>query len=266
MNNKQTTQFVILNSIALVAVLVTNYLSQSLPLNGKTPGELSDDFPNLFVPAGLTFSIWGIIYFFLLAWVIAQIIALFKKNTNSAVLQSVDLLGWKFLLTCLLNIGWLFAWHWGQLLLSGLIMMNLLNQLININLSLYRSVAIAPVNKWITIPAFSIYQGWISVAFIANITAILVAFRWNGFGISDGLWATILIVIGGSVAVLAVLRRRWFFHGVAVAWAFLGIYLKRSELGDAPMVAQAALIVLGAVVVSILYGLWKGNSSTLPAA
>ena len=55
------------NALALVAALVFNGLANALPLNGLGTGELADLYPNLFVPAGLTFSIWGLIYLWLLA-------------------------------------------------------------------------------------------------------------------------------------------------------------------------------------------------------
>ncbi len=48
-----------INVVLFAGMLVMNYLANALPLNNKTTGELSDSFPNLFVPAGLTFSIWG---------------------------------------------------------------------------------------------------------------------------------------------------------------------------------------------------------------
>ena len=51
--------FAFINTLGLVAVLTVNYLANALPINGKTTGELSDAYPNVFVPAGLTFSIWG---------------------------------------------------------------------------------------------------------------------------------------------------------------------------------------------------------------
>ena len=51
-----------INVVLFAGMLVMNYLANALPINGKTTGELSDSFPNLFVPAGLTFSIWGVIY------------------------------------------------------------------------------------------------------------------------------------------------------------------------------------------------------------
>jgi len=53
------------NVLAFVAVLVVNYLAVTLPIGGMTTGALSDLYPNLFTPAGITFSIRGIIYLFL---------------------------------------------------------------------------------------------------------------------------------------------------------------------------------------------------------
>jgi len=47
----------ITNAIAFLAVIVVNALANALPINGVTTGQLSDEIPNLFVPAGLTFSI-----------------------------------------------------------------------------------------------------------------------------------------------------------------------------------------------------------------
>ncbi|MCX5987845.1 MAG: hypothetical protein NTV35_02245, partial [Chloroflexi bacterium] len=52
----------ITNVVTLVATLVLNGLATGLPLNGRTTGEISDSFPNVFAPAGYVFSIWGIIY------------------------------------------------------------------------------------------------------------------------------------------------------------------------------------------------------------
>ena len=46
------------NVIAFVLTLIVNSLANILPLNGKTTGELSDAYPNLFVPAGYVFAIW----------------------------------------------------------------------------------------------------------------------------------------------------------------------------------------------------------------
>jgi hypothetical protein len=47
----------ILNLIALLVVVVVNALAVTLPLGGKTTAQISDMYPNLPVPSGLTFSI-----------------------------------------------------------------------------------------------------------------------------------------------------------------------------------------------------------------
>ena len=71
----------IANIVAFLGVLAINYLAVQLPLGGMTTGALSDLYPNLFTPAGLTFSIRGLIYTALLGFVVRQTIDLFKKNS-----------------------------------------------------------------------------------------------------------------------------------------------------------------------------------------
>lgn len=70
------------NILAFIAVLIINYLAVSMPIGGMTTGALSDLYPNLFTPAGLTFSIRGLIYIMVLSFVVWQIVDLFKKQTK----------------------------------------------------------------------------------------------------------------------------------------------------------------------------------------
>ena len=65
--------------ITFVIMVTVNALSALLPLNGITPGEVSDSYPNLFAPAGITFSIWSLIYLLLAAHTLYQI-GLFRGN------------------------------------------------------------------------------------------------------------------------------------------------------------------------------------------
>ena len=61
------------NTLAFAGVLIVNFLANALPLNGKNTGELSNQYPNLFTPAGLTFSIWGVIYLWLIVFVAGNV-------------------------------------------------------------------------------------------------------------------------------------------------------------------------------------------------
>ena len=104
------------NVIALLCVIIVNILANLLPFNNKTTQVLSDQYPNLFVPAGITFSIWGVIYLLLIAFVIYQAQDVFaKKKKELPFLNQIHLL---FILSCLANIFWIFLWHYEFLILS----------------------------------------------------------------------------------------------------------------------------------------------------
>jgi len=65
-------------AITYLGMIVVNALSNILPINGNNTGQVSNAYPNLFAPAALTFSIWGVIYFLLAAYTLYQF-GLFKK-------------------------------------------------------------------------------------------------------------------------------------------------------------------------------------------
>lgn len=250
--NNRFTFLAILNFLCFTAVIVVNYLSNSLPLNGKTPGQLSDQYPNLFVPTGLTFAIWGVIYIFLIGWVLGQIGGLFNQRQRTRIEPHVEKIGWLFALTCALNVGWLFAWHWEHIGLSIIVMITMLGTLITLNETIQNGrAATNAYEKWLAYPSFGLYQGWITVALIANVTAFLVASGWQGFGIAASTWAIVMIAAGAGIALYIVLSRNMIFHGIAVAWALLGIYLKRSAADDAVTVEYMALISMAAVLVAV---------------
>ncbi|MBK9735024.1 MAG: hypothetical protein IPO92_08675 [Saprospiraceae bacterium] len=80
MDDKGIRQYVIFNIVSVILMLTLNFLAVSLPLNNKTTGELSDKYINYFVPAGFTFSIWGIIYTLLIMFMIFQAYRFYKSN------------------------------------------------------------------------------------------------------------------------------------------------------------------------------------------
>jgi TspO/MBR family len=227
-----------LNLLLFSGMVVMNYLANALPLNGKTTGELSDAYPNLFVPAGVTFSIWGIIYILLIVFCVVQ----FTTSQQAAVSR----IGWLFGFTCLFNALWLVAWHYGRLPLSLIMMLGLLVSLIWIN------TFIRELPYGFFKAAFGIYLGWICIATIANITALLVNYGWGGFGISEETWAIIMIIVGALLASVTIWRLDNPFIGLAVVWAFVGITIKRQDDYRAIFItaAVAAVAVTAVLVLS----------------
>lgn len=228
-----------INLILFAVMVVMNYLANALPINGKTTGELSAQYENLFVPAGITFSIWGVIYLLLLIFCIIQF-----REENREVVASI---GIAFGITCLLNAAWIVAWHYEQVPLSLLIMLGLLAALIFIN------YAIRDLAPGFTKAAFGIYLGWICIAAIANVTALLVRYNWGGWGIPEEVWSIVMIAAGTAIIALTVFRMNNPFTGLAAIWAFTGIIIKRQQDYTSIVIAAAIAILVTAVVTAAVF-------------
>ena len=248
---------IVTNILAFAALLVVNYLAMTLPLNGKTTGELSDQYPNLFTPAGLTFSIWGIIYLWLLLWIGYQAGALFSAKMRSRIAPVVQKSGYWFAATCVLNMAWLFAWHWEQRALSVALMIALLVALWRLNrcaeVGFFKD---AQLGKWLAHAPFGLYQGWITIALIANVTAWLVSIGWAGLGLSEANWAVIMIIAGTLLTTTIVRHYNNVFHGLAVAWALFGIFLKQRMAGD-PGVLPVSTVALAGMALILFWVVYR---------
>ncbi|MDY6878395.1 MAG: tryptophan-rich sensory protein [Chloroflexota bacterium] len=239
------------NVLAVIAMIVINGLANALPLNGQTTGEISDRFQVYFVPAGYVFSIWGLIYLGLIAFAVFQ--ALPAQRANPRLCR----IGYLFTASCLANIAWLFLWHYEQFPLTLLAMLSLLVLLIVIYLRLrIGQVAASSAEKWLVHIPFSIYLGWITVATIANATSLLEYYNWSGWGISDEVWAIIMLVTGVSIASVVTLTRRDIAYMLVIVWAFAGIAVKHTET---PMVATAAWVVTALAVIVLVVGIVLGR-------
>jgi hypothetical protein len=201
-----------------------NYLANAIPINGVTTGEASDANGNLFAPAGITFSIWGLIYLLLLGYTIYQF-GVGPKKTDPEREKMIATINGYFLITSIANVTWIFAWHYGVLWLSVLLMLTLLYFLIKIADVVNKQSLSSRDKWWIRLP-FSVYFGWITVATIANITAFLVSIGWNGFGISESVWTCIILLVGATIGILRMNKDKNSAYGLVLVWAYGGILFK----------------------------------------
>lgn len=218
----------ILNVAVLAAVLVVNYLSNALPINGMRTNVISDKNYNEFAPAGLTFSIWVVIYALLIAVMIWQFV--YKSEAKEDAISKISGL---FILNGLLNITWLFLWHYEMLAVSVVVMLGLLYTLVHINTIISDKLLPQTPSKTLLKAAFGVYWGWICIATIANITTWLVSIKWDALGYSSTFWASTVIGIGALIATYITWRFHNMFIGLAVIWAFIGIILKQDLVHSA---------------------------------
>jgi hypothetical protein len=254
-NRKNLHVFLAIVNILLFAGMITmNALANILPINGLNTGQLSALYPNIFVPAGLTFSIWGLIYVLLFIYVIyALTIAI--KGVKGILCIKTQL---AFALTCLLNGAWIYFWHYKMIFWAEMIMLALLVTLIYLfqktskldTKGFRKTLAVsAPIN---------IYLGWITVATIANTTALLVARDWGTWGLSENIWTVTMILIATSITVIILIKKLTVCYSLVIIWAFIGIFIKRY---NAEILYKDILftlsVSLGVLFIVTLYALIK---------
>lgn len=238
----------LLNIIAFVLMILVNGLAGSTTiLGGKNTAEISDANPTLITPAGYVFSIWGIIYVLLGIFVVFQAL---PREKNQEYHERIS---WFFVLSSIFNIVWLFLWQFEYLVFSIVLMFLLLASLmlIYVRLDIGKSAVGLREKLAVHVP-FSTYFGWITIASIANVSVALVSLDWNGFGIGQETWATLIVIVALLIALVVTVTRKDIAYGLVIVWAFLGIAVGQSENQNIVTLTQASAIIVLVVLVAVV--------------
>ncbi|MEP0987664.1 TspO/MBR family protein [Ekhidna sp.] len=232
---------------SLGVVLLVNFLANYLPIGGRTTGDVSDAYPTLFTPAGFTFSIWGVIYLFLIAYVVYQFLS---RNTDRKIFDRINR---HFVVNCAANTLWIFAWHYELITLALVLMIVILSSLIGI----YRHILPGKVQGFrdrlfIKTP-FSLYLGWITVATLANISIEQVVIGMDDWLLTNTVWVFVELALAGAIATVMIIRYRDPIFGAVVAWAAYGITEKQTSYPEVAGAAAAVMILV--LVILIIEGI-----------
>jgi hypothetical protein len=247
---------IIITWVLFLGVIAVNALANILPINGYNTGQISAFYPNAFVPAGFTFSIWGVIYLLLLSYTIGFTYYTLKQEQNPKAFALIERINIYFLLTCVFNMSWIVAWHYLQIELSLVIMLLFLITLIQLFLksnTIARDLTLT--QRFILQTPFIMYLGWISVATIANTTALLVAYKWTALCIAPVYWSASMILIALLLAVLMLKKFKAVPFALVVAWALWGI--KASQGSVYPLIQSITTVSVACLFVMIAITLIK---------
>jgi len=204
--------------VSVIAMIGFNILATTLPLNGISTATISDMFPIFFVPTGYVFAIWGLIY-------ITQLLFVFglwrKQKDYKSLIDSV----WGiFIFSQVMNILWLFLWHYQIFILTVPVMLLLLLSLCLIYVRIAKDNSLP---SWI-LSCYGIYLGWITVATVANVSDV-VSLYWSGSILLPQVWAALLIQVAVLLTVLIILRHKDFAYSAVIMWSIIGIAFKFPE-------------------------------------
>lgn len=239
--------------ILFVAMITVNALANALPINNLNTGEVSDLYPSLFTPSGITFSIWSVIYFFLAG----SLVVMWKHKTSDTIRKLLPL----FCASCILNLSWILVWHYLLPGVSVIVMLLLLTVLIIIFKIVVDEGDLDTSKKvWIKFP-FTIYLAWISVATIANISAYLISLGWRGGFLSEETWTVIMMCVATVLAFAVTSKFKTYGYAAVIIWALFGIFLKRRDT-EYDFITYSAIVLVLILAASLTYIMSKrrGNA------
>ncbi len=252
--NNRIRLLAVINDLMLVGTLLVNALANTIPIAGRTTGEVSDSYLNLFTPIGFTFAIWAIIYFLLILFAGFQTYLAFKKVHPDK--DSIQRIGPWFAISSLANIIWIFLWHNGMIYLSMLFMILILISLLKVyTASGIGELVIHPLVKYLIHVPFSIYTGWITVATIANASALLTDTGWTGSPLQPQSWASIMLIIATLITIIFLNKKHDIWFSLVVDWAIFGILMKHLSgyQFEYPLVVITAIIGMLLISVYCIY-------------
>ena len=242
--------------LAIVGSFIGSGAAGGTPIQTASGGALAADATPI-APAGPAVIIWTPIYFGLIAYAIWQFL---PAQTTDARQRT---LGYPIAASLVLNAAWILSIQFDLLALSVPVIVLLLAVLIRAFQLTRISRPKNLVETIVTDGTIGLYLGWVSIATAANVTAVLVAARFSGFGISSDIWAIGVIAVAGLVGVLiALFGRGRLAPSVALCWGLAWVAIARltGTLISAPT-AIAALVAVAAILTVTITTRIRSSSS-----
>jgi len=273
----------IVNILSIVCLIWCYFLT--LTLNGlsgngnskffnNTFGELSDKYQLNTTPAGWTFTIWTIIYFFIAMAFIFFMITIFKQNNNGYIYLNPVVVSPGYCavygMNFLLNIAWLFLWDREELAASSadlfaIFITNVISLVLlinNIEQGDHMLKKEQPKIYWTYIIwAFNgqaVYCTWTFFASLLDFSICLVYVNGDANlkqAADVNLWLVLIFVLGWAVMDMIYLDRFTRFlisPYMVLVWALGGVLSEQSNNGDIHQATKDFTVALMVIAFCLL--------------
>lgn len=242
---QQTRRLIVL--IAALFAPIAGY-GQMLLGWGQTPAEFAADGDQTLRVAGYAFSIWGLIYGWLIAYGIWQVL---PRTGESDLLSRM---GWPSA-AALFGIGaWVVAsaadWEAATVVLIALSALVLTVPML-MSTQLIRRAPARDSDRWLIAWPLGLLAGWLTIATAVNILTVLTGNDALPPGLTPTLWAIVAVVIVVAIALVVTWRLRLMAYPLPIAWGLLGVFvaeLERNALLAFTALIAALVVLVGAVV------------------
>lgn len=190
-------------------------------------------------PAGYAFSIWGVIYIWL---VVSAVYGAWKRSTSPEWTRA----RWPLIVSMTIGVPWLAIANASAIWATATIILMAVGAIV--------ALVRAPVyDRWWFQAPTAIYAGWLTAA-----SSVSLGTTMAGYGVlfAEIGWAFVGIITGLLIAVAVFRQRRQApEYLIAVIWALFGIVVANGT----DIIAVSVLSALGilALVANIYYARWR---------
>lgn len=224
-----------LRAILLILVTLTFAVAPFItpPFTGYDPGRFPVQNPDPSVqPAGYAFSIWSVIYL----WLIAHAVYGYWKRAHSMDWDEVRL---PLIASLVMGTVWLaIAGLYPVLATLGILFM-----LATAMVAFFKADEF--YDRWMLAAPLAIYAGWLSAA-----SAVSVGILLAGYGLlSDTESALVMVaIVVGVAGMVQWLRPYMPVYGLTVVWALIGIVVANADSnGLVALIAAAGATAMAAI-------------------
>lgn len=244
---------------ALIGAFVGSGAAGGTPIQNAAGGALAAD-ATLIAPATPAFSVWSVIYLGLIVYAVWQLL----PGQSSA--ERHRRLGYWIAASLVLNAFWILSIQFDLLPLSVPIIVVLLAVLVQAFLQAIAYPPTSVADGIITDATIGLYLGWVCVATAANVTALLVASGFTGWGLAPELWSVVVVAVAAAVGVvLAVVSRGRISPALTLAWGLTWVAVGRLAGEPASLATGIAAAVAAGAVLTITIVIRLTRRKALPA-
>ncbi len=257
------TRRLIVLACAIFAVVIGQW--QALTGWGQTTQEFSADSDATLRVAGWAFSIWGVIYTWLLVYAVRQVL----PQTGES--EMIHRFGWPSVIA-LLCIGWwipamAFDVEWATIVLIVSGAMALIAPLL-VHARLVAELPSRDRDRWMTAWPLGLLAGWLTIASVVNIITVVTGNGQLPDALSPTAWAMLGVAFVTAMAVFVTWRTRLLAYSLPIAWGLTGVFGAEQERNGAlafTALGAAALILVVGVILSLRLSR-RGDVTARPTA
>ena len=219
-----------IKAIAVLGLTLAFFISPVfVPFDGFNPTLYPiPQFTPQVLPAGYAFSLWGIIYLWLL---VMAAVGLWRFREDPAW----DATRPGFILSMIAGVPWLAVAEVSPVWATVMIYVMLVG-------ALWALIRAPRKDAWMLAGPLGLYAGWLTAA--SSVALGLTGEGWGLGGLSDVVWGLIALCVALSIALVVLWKRPSLTYGAAVVWALVAIMVRNDFGGQVAMLAGVGVVIV----------------------